>query len=509
MRILFMCVANSARSQMAEGWARALTRREVRTYSAGSEPSHVRPEAIAVMREVGIDLAGHTSKSSFDVPEPDIVITLCDEEVCPVYPGHVERLHWGIPDPASITGSRAERLAAFRAARDRIRGLLEPWLNERELRFEPDPGWSSAFALQPGMAFVNHGSFGATPRAVLEGQRRLVQELEAQPVRFMTGLPERLRHVRERLTPVLHASADHVALIENTTTGMSTVMRSLELKPGDVVVSTSWVYAGVAKLLRFLEDRRGVHVHTIALPFPCSGPEAVLEALEAQWPDQARVAIFDQLASGTALVAPIEHMVAFAHEHDVPVIVDAAHVPGQLPVDVPATGADWWVGNLHKWLFTPKGAAVLYARDPGRLDPLAISHGYGSAMRAFDWTGTRDPSAWLAVEDALDFVGAAGGLDRLRVHNRERLDGFAKLVSDRVGVERIAPPEMTALMETLPLPGAPTGDPETWMQRIWDAHQVETKLEAIGERLHVRLSSQIYNRPEDYDRLAKALLAEL
>lgn len=509
MRILFMCVANSARSQMAEGWARALGVPGLAVSSAGSDPSHVRPDAIIAMREVGVDLAGHTSKSSFDVPEPDVVITLCDEEVCPAYPASVERLHWGIGDPAAVTGTRGERLAAFRATRDRLRELIEPWLVERGLRFEADPAWTDAFALQPGMAFVNHGSFGATPKVVLEAQRRIVRELEAQPVRFMSGLGERLAGVRERLGSVLHADPEHLAMVENTTTGVNAVLRSLDLSPGDVVVTTSWVYGAVSKTLQYLADRHGVRVVTIELPFPCPGPHAVCEALQAQWPEQARIAVFDQLASGTALVAPIEQMVAFAHERDVPVVVDAAHVPGQLPVDVAALGADWWVGNLHKWLFAPKGAAVLYARDPDSVVPLTISHGYGSGLRAFDWIGTRDPSSWLAVEDALDFVEGIGGLDRVRVYDRDRLDGFAELVADRMGVPRIAPREMTALMETLPLPGEPSGDAEAWMRRVWDAHQVECKLESIHDRLFVRLSSQIYNRTEDYDRLAKALLAEV
>ncbi|MEM6925800.1 MAG: aminotransferase class V-fold PLP-dependent enzyme [Myxococcota bacterium] len=509
MRILFMCVANAARSQMAEGWARALARPDVVIHSAGSDPTQVRPEAITVMREVGIDLSGQTSKSSFDVPEPDVVIALSEEEVAPAWPDRVERVRWTLPDPAAITGSRAERDAAFRAARDRLRELVEAWLTERGRRFGADPAWPEAFALQPGMAFVNHGSFGATPVAVLEGQRRIIRELEAQPVRFMSRLGERLARVHARLGALLHVDAAHLALVENATTGVNTVLRSIDYAPGDTIVTTSWMYGAVARTLDYLTKRYGVHVHVIALPFPCPGPPAVLEALEAQWPEQARIAVFDHLASGTALVAPIRKMVAFAHDRDVPVVVDGAHVPGQLPVDLAATGADWWVGNLHKWLFAPKGAAVLYARQPDALDPLVISHGYGSGMRAFDWVGTRDPSSWLAVDDALDFAERIGGLDRIRVYNRDRLDHFASLVADRLGVERIAPPEMTALMETLPLPGAPSGDPEGWMQRLWDAHQVEAKLESIDDALHVRLSSQLYNRGEDYDRLAKALLAEV
>lgn len=516
MRILFMCVANSARSQMAEGWGRALSSPDVSVYSAGSEPTKPRPEAIAVMREVGVDLAEHTSKSSFDVPEPDVVITLCQEEVCPFYPGTVERLHWPLPDPAAVSGTPHERLEAFRKVRDELRTRLHAFLTERGARFAADPAWADAFALQPGMAFVNHGSFGATPRVVLEAQRRLVMELEAQPVRFMTALGDRLRPVRQRLAQVINADPDSLAFIENTTAGTNAVLRSRGFAPGETIVTTSWQYAAVEKTLRYLSDRHGVNVVRIDLPFPCPNPQAVLDALEAQWPEEAHFAVFDQLASGTALIAPIAQMVAFAHERDVPVLVDAAHVPGQLAVDVPAIGADYWVGNLHKWLFAPKGAAVLYAQDPHRdrrgateLVPLTISHGYGEGMRAFDWVGTRDPTSWLAVEDAIGFVDALGGLDRLRVYNRERRDEAAAWVAEALEVPRIAPPAMAGAMETLALPRAPTGDPEAWMQRLWDRHQVEAKIESIADRLYVRLSSQIYNRPEDYDRLAKAIIAEV
>ncbi|MEN0063605.1 MAG: aminotransferase class V-fold PLP-dependent enzyme [Myxococcota bacterium] len=509
MRILFMCVANSARSQMAEGWVRALSQPDVTVYSAGSDPAPLRPEATAVMAEVGVDLTGQASKSSFDVSEPDVVITLCDEEVCPAYPDRVERLHWPLPDPNAVTGSRTERLDAFRTTRDQLRARIEPWLEARGLRFTADPNWANAFALQSGMAFVNHGSFGATPKVVLEAQRRLVLEFEAQPVRFMMGLGPRMDPVRERIAKVLHGHPDHLSLVENTTSGMSTVLRSINFDPGDTIVTTNAVYGGVARLLGYLADRFEVRIHTIDLPFPCPGPQAMLDALAAQWPDRARIAVFDQLASGTALVAPIAQMVAFAHARDVPVVVDAAHAPGQLAVDVDAIGADYWVGNLHKWLFAPKAVAVLYARDPASLVPLQLSHFYGQGRKAFDWIGTRDVTAWLAVEDALDFVEQLGGLDRLRVYNRDRGDRFAAIVSEQLGVPRIAPRAMTAQMETLALPREPRGDAEEWMQRLWDGHRVEAKLESIHDLLHVRLSSQIYNRDEDYDRLAKALLAEV
>lgn len=509
MRVLAVDDANDARSQIAEGWARALSAPGVEAYSAGLAPRRLRPEVVAVMREVGIDVSSQVSKPLGGLPAPDVVVDLGDEPA-PVQLG-TRRVVWSTPDPCGVTTS--DPLAPFRVARDEIGARIAAFLAQEGHAVQFGEAVRGEFLLQPGIAFLNHGSFGATPRSVLAAQTALREELESQPVRFMLGVGPRIRRAAGAVAAVLRANPDGVVFVDNASMGTNTVLRSFDWSPSDVIVTTNQAYGAVEKSLGYLHDRYGVQIRRIVVPYPVRGPGDVVQAVRDQWPaERVKLAVFDHITSATGAVWPVAELTELAHEQGAQVLIDGAHAPGQVPLDLTALGADYWVGNCHKWLFAPKGCAVLYVAREHRaaLHPLVISHGYGGGLtEEFDWTGTKDPTPWLSVEAALDFVQRQGGHDRIRAHNVALRAAGARTLEREVGLMEAAPATMLAALETRPLPNKLGTDHLLLSRRMWEEHGVEAVVVPFDGRLWVRISAQIYNTPDDYERLAAALLERL
>ncbi len=363
--------------------------------------------------------------------------------------------------------------------------------------------------LEADVAFLNHGSFGATPKSVLDHQRALQDELETQPVAFMLDLLPRLRGSLDPVGDLLGASPDDLVFVDNATTGVNAVMRSLDLSPGDRILTTSWGYGAVAKTLAWVARRTGAVIDVAHLPFPVADAGIDWSDLRARIRG-ARVLVVDHIASKMAAVLPVEQIVAEAHAEGVPVLVDGAHAPGQIALDLASLGADWWVGNLHKWAFAPKGCAVLYVRPDRRqgLHPTVISHGFDEGLHAeFDWTGTRDPSAFLTAPAALSFLDGLG-IDAMRTYQEElREAGLARL-SSAWGVERAAPASVSAAMATLPVPfqtEATDANGDALRRRLWEEHRVEVPLFAHEGRLWLRFSAQVYNSIAEFERLIEVM----
>ena len=213
-------------------------------------------------------------------------------------------------------------------------------------------------------------------------------------------LPEALRHAADRLGAFIGADGKDIAFVDNATTGCNAVLRSLRLEPGDQIVVLTHGYGAVRNTVRYLCERAGARMVEAEVPFPRADPDTIVTNIAAALTPRTKLAVVDHITSGSALVLPLQRIVAACHAADVPVLVDGAHGPAQVPLDMRALGADWYAGNCHKWLCAPKGSAFLYAR-PDRQDdlhPVTISHGLGKGfLEEFDWTGTRDPSAWLAT----------------------------------------------------------------------------------------------------------------
>ncbi|HEY1086733.1 MAG TPA: aminotransferase class V-fold PLP-dependent enzyme, partial [Archangium sp.] len=238
-----------------------------------------------------------------------------------------------------------------------------------------------AWQLDDSIHFLNHGSFGATPRAVLDHQRTLRDRLESEPVRFMVRELEPLLDAsRSRLADFMGAQAGDLAFVGNATSGVNAVLRSLQFQPGDELVTTSHGYNACTNALHFVAERSGARVVIADLPFPVGDAQAIVDAVLAVVTPQTKLVLIDQITSPTALILPIDALVKTLEERGVPVLVDAAHAPGQVPLHLDATGASFTTGNLHKWVCAPKGCAFLHVRRDRQplVRPTVISHGANS-----------------------------------------------------------------------------------------------------------------------------------
>lgn len=366
-----------------------------------------------------------------------------------------------------------------------------------------------AFWIDREATFLNHGSYGAVPRVVTAAADAWRQRMERQPVLFFQDtLPAALRQAAARFAPFLGVHAADLVFVENATTGANAVLRSLRLRPGDTIVGTDHGYGAVRNAARHVAETAGATLVEAHLPFPGTTPAAVVDALDRAIDGRTRLVVVDHVTSPTALVLPVHEIAALCRRRGVPLLVDGAHAPGMLDLDVPSVGADWYVGNAHKWLFGARGCAFLWASPSAQADlhPTVLSHGYGQGYLAeFDWTGTRDCSSYLSIDAALAFYEA---LDppRLKARNIALAAEGAAIVARAWGTEVLTPDGMAGSMALVALPFAvePTRPAaRTLRGEIWAKHRVEVPVMAFGGRCHVRVSAQIYNEPEDYRRLGQ------
>jgi len=375
------------------------------------------------------------------------------------------------------------------------------------------PELRALWGLDPTVTFLNHGSFGATPRAVLAAQARWRDEMEREPVLFLARrLPALMDGVRARVAAFLHADPAGLVPVPNATTGVATVLHTFDWSAGDEILLADSTYNAVKQACRALSERYGVTVVEAKVPFPLERGTEVTAAFAAAITPRTRLLIVDHVVSATGCVLPAADVVALARAHGVPVLVDGAHAPALLPLDLSAIGADFYTGNLHKWLCTPKGTAILSVAPAWRprVHPVAISHGYGTGLAGeFDWTGTFDPSAWLAVPDAIDLFEGFGP-DAVRASNHALVrDGRAEL-AEALGVELPHPddPSLYAAMATIPVPWASDARGPALAAltaALYDAHRIEVPFTSYDGRAWVRIAAQLYNSPTDYTRLADVL----
>lgn len=398
------------------------------------------------------------------------------------------------------------------------------------------PSPISDWALDPTVTFLNHGSFGACLRAILEVQRGWRDKLEAQPVKFLArDLDELLEWSRSEVGAFVGADADDLALMVNATAGISTVLRSLRFEHGDDILITDHAYNATANAARFAAASSGANLVVAKVPWPVQSSIQALDAIVNSITPRTRLAILEHVTSPTALVLPIADLVRAFGERGIDVLVDGAHGPGMLPLHLREMQPAYYVGTLHKWVCAPKGSAFLYVRRDRQADirPLAISAGEGrgnqvSRFRAdFDWTGTFDPSPWLTVPATIDGLGEMlpGGWPTIMDTNIHLIRKVRLMLAEALKTMPPAPEEMLGSMVTLRLPGG------TWPRE--EAQRRAGMIESAmrGRRFEVplilwpspylvdwglvpdpgqfeigvRISAQVYNYLGQYERLASIL----
>jgi isopenicillin-N epimerase len=375
--------------------------------------------------------------------------------------------------------------------------------------------FASHWRLDPSVAYLNHGSYGACPAAVLDAQAALRSEMEREPVDFLSSaLPARLDAARDALSAFLGAEPEDLVFVPNATAGVNAVLRSLSLTPGDELLITSHTYAACRKTAEFVTERAGARVVVAHLPFPCRSEEDLITPILKGVSPRTRLALLDHVTSPTALILPMARLVGDLRAVGVETLVDGAHAPGMIPLQLSDLDAAYYTGNAHKWLCAPKGAAFLHVRRDrqAHLHPTVISHGYGAGWRAeFDWTGTFDPTPWLCIPEALRFIGALlpGGWPAVMATNHTLALQARSLLADSCGIGAPCPESMIGSIASIPLPRASDGSPahrlDTQGLHDWFRKRgVETWLYAHPVPV-LRVSAQLYNDLDQFKRLADLL----
>jgi isopenicillin-N epimerase len=376
--------------------------------------------------------------------------------------------------------------------------------------------------LDERVTFLNHGSFGACPRAVMEAAQAVRMELEREPVRFLVGeLEARLDEARSVVGVLVGAAADDLVFVPNATTGVSTVLASLTLAPGDELLVTDHAYNACRNALERTAERAGARVRVASLPFPTPGDDAVVEAVLGEVTPRTRLALVDQVTSPTALVLPVRRLVAELAARGVDTLVDAAHAPGMVRMHLDGVGAAYTAGNFHKWLCAPKGAGFLHVRRDRQagVHPLVTSHGRSSPRRdrsrfhlEHDWTGTFDPAPYLCVPDAIRFLERLpGGIAGWMATNHQAALAARRTLCAALQVAPPCPDEMVGAMASLLLPLREAregwyGPFDPLQEALFSRFAIEVPVFSFSGHTLFRVSTPAYVTPADVDRLAAALV---
>ena len=380
--------------------------------------------------------------------------------------------------------------------------------------------------LDPAITYLNHGTVGVTPRAVCAAQQAIRDEIERQPSRFIlreltavtgagrpTGVRPRMRQAADTVATFLGAKGDDLVFVDNTTAGANAVLQSFPLAPGDEILVSEYGYGGVTNAARFAARRVGATVRVAPMPSPVRSGADLVEAYESAIGPSTRLAIVDHISAQSALLFPLAEIAARLKAHGVAVLADGAHAPGAIALDLPAQGVDWYVGNLHKWMWVPRSSGIIWA-SPERqqsLHPLVASWGLDQGFTtAFDGPGTRDPSSHLSAPAAIALMLELG-VDEIRTHNHTLAWTGAHRLAAAWGTRFDVPESMVATMATVMLPeslGRTSADAAQVRDRLLFEQHIEAPVHAFRDRLWVRISAQVYNDMSDIDRLAAAVLAQ-
>jgi isopenicillin-N epimerase len=375
--------------------------------------------------------------------------------------------------------------------------------------------------LDPGLLYLNHGTVGVTPKRVLAAQQAIRDETEREPARFLlrelsSGQsprrkdPPRLRSAAAVVAEFVRSRPEDLVFVDNATTGANAVLQSFPFAAGDEVLVTNLNYGAVTNAARFSTGRVGGSVRVAQMPHPVRDPESIVKALDAAIGPKTRMLLVDHITSESALVMPIREIARRCHPKGVAVLVDGAHAPGQLDLDVPSLGVDWYTANLHKWACAPRSSGFLWASEERQrgLHPAIISWGYEKGyLVEFEWGGTRDLSTHLAAPAGIEFMRELG-IDDMRRYQHQLAMETGRILTRRWGTVLETPESMIGSMITVPMP-ASLGTTRDDAQRIRDAllfeDRIEVQMHSFQDQLWARISAQVYVDVAGIERLAEAV----
>ncbi|MBE9146294.1 aminotransferase class V-fold PLP-dependent enzyme [Planktothrix mougeotii] len=371
----------------------------------------------------------------------------------------------------------------------------------------------------PEVTFLNHGAFGACPIPILDAQYQFRQQLEQQPFHFFVREYEiLLDQARQQLADFVGANSEDLVFVPNATTGINTVLRSLSFSEQDELLTTNHEYNACRNVLDFVASRTGAKIIIADIPFFITSSQQIIEAVMAKVSPRTKLVLIDHITSQTGLIFPIQEMIQKLNYLGIDTLIDGAHAPGMLALNLQEIKATYYTGNCHKWLSAPKGAAFLAVQQDkqGLIRPLTISHGANSTRRdrsrfllEFDWTGTPDPSAYLSIPEAINFMGSLlpGGWSELIKTNHNLAVNARKLLAEKLDIPLPCPDHLIGSMAVLPLGKRWQGFSDL-NQKLWKEYKIEVPIMPWDDDNQplIRISAQIYNHLSQYEYLAEVLL---
>jgi len=387
---------------------------------------------------------------------------------------------------------------------------------------------SKHWILDPNITFLNHGSFGACPKLILDEQTKLRTSLESDPVTFMESTARELwAESLVKLSKFINADSEGMTFVTNATSGVNTVLKSLDLKPNDEIIVLDHSYQACWNAVDFITKKTGAKTVVATIPFPIDSNEQIIEEILQKVTDKTRLALVDTVTSPTGLRLPFEELVGELQSRNVDVLLDAAHGPGIVPLDIKKLDPAYVTGNAHKWLCTPKGSAFLYIREDrrNRTRPLSVSHGASVSGTdqerfrfEFDWTGTQDPTAWLCIPSAIDHIGSmlSGGWSAIMDYNTNLAIQGRNLLLEVLGTSKPSPDSMIVGLAAVSLPGSgvlttSALEPDPLHTLLFEKYRIQVPVFGWSHhnKRYLRIASYLYNSLEEYEYLAEVLKKEI
>ncbi|GDX63345.1 isopenicillin-N epimerase [Chlorobiota bacterium] len=387
--------------------------------------------------------------------------------------------------------------------------LKHPAFGSKEIR--------DLFLIDKTITFLNNGSFGATPKVILAFQNAIRERMEQQPVNFVKKqLPILLRESLNDIAPFIGADANDLVFVDNATTGMNAVIQSLmhSWKKGDEILTTNHVYGAVRTTLQHAMNISGARLIEAHVPFPIIDEQECIDAVIGKLKKSTRLLVIDHITSPTGIIFPIKDIIRACKKRNIPVLVDGAHAPGMIPLNLNELGADWYTGNCHKWLYAPKGCAILWTHPKHQrmMHPTVISHWYNQGYsKEFDWTGTKDHSAYIASPLGLKFHAAMDS-DYLMMAFHAKAIAMRNMIAEAWKTNAPSPDYMIGSLASIEAPKHLQYDgedaflyAEALHDILWNEHKIEIPVIPFAGKIWIRISVQVFNRLKEYMHLAEVV----